>query len=71
MKQVNVIIKKDYSWYPSTCICENSKYLKSIADDSKIVCDKLYIMEIVSTNGANTIATNATRTVSINPDEKK
>ena len=24
--------KKDYSRNPSTCICENSKYLKSIAD---------------------------------------
>ena len=22
--------KKDYSWNPSTCICDNSKYLKSI-----------------------------------------
>ena len=24
---------KDYSWNPSTCICENGKYLKGIADD--------------------------------------
>ena len=24
--------KRDYSWNPSTCICENSKYLKSIDD---------------------------------------
>ena len=33
MKHVNVNVckKKDYSWNPSTCICENSKYLK-IAD---------------------------------------
>ena len=23
--------KKEYSWNPSTCICENGKYLKSIA----------------------------------------
>ena len=23
--------KKGYSWNPRTCICENSKYLKSIA----------------------------------------
>ena len=28
--------KKDYSWNPSTCICENSKYLKSNADTSVI-----------------------------------
>ena len=31
--------QKDYSWNPSTCICENSKYLKSIADNTEIVCD--------------------------------
>ena len=31
--------KKDYNWNPSTCICENSKYLKSIADSSVIECD--------------------------------
>ena len=24
--------KKDYIWNPSTCIFENSKYLKSVAD---------------------------------------
>ena len=29
---------KDYSWNRSTCICENGKYLKSVANDSKIVC---------------------------------
>ena len=28
--------RKDYSWNPSTCICENSKYLKSIAGTSVI-----------------------------------
>ena len=28
----NYKCKKDYSWNPSTGICENSKYLKSIAD---------------------------------------
>ena len=26
--------KEDYSWNPSICICENSKYLKSITDNS-------------------------------------
>ena len=30
--------KKDYSWNPSICICENGKYLRSILDGSKIVC---------------------------------
>ena len=33
--------KKDYSWNPSICICENGKYSKSIIDDSKIVCDEI------------------------------
>ena len=25
--------KKDYDWNPNTFICENSRYLKGIADD--------------------------------------
>ena len=34
----------------ATCICENSKYLKSIADTSVTQCDKIVIvMDIVST----------------------
>ena len=28
--------KKDYSWNPSTCICESSRHLKSIMCDKKI-----------------------------------
>ena len=40
--------KKDYSWNPSTCICENDKYLKRFVDDSKIVCDEIiYVIDIV------------------------
>ena len=35
--------KKYYNWNPNTCICNNGKYLKSIVDDSKIVCDGYYI----------------------------
>ena len=59
--------KKDYSWNHSTCVCENDKYLKSIVDDSKIVCDEIiYVMYIVSTNVANTISAN----VSTNSDNK-
>ena len=43
--------KKDYSWNPSTCICENSKYLESIADDSVIVYDEIInVTDSVSTN---------------------
>ena len=38
---------------------ENSKYLKSIVDDSKIVSNEIiYVMDIVSTNVVNTISTN-------------
>ena len=53
--------KKDYSCNPSTCICENSKYLKSIADTSVTECDEIIsVMEIVSTKKTNTIAANVT-----------
>ena len=31
--------KKDYSWNPSTCIFENSKYLKSVNDISVSKCN--------------------------------
>ena len=31
---------KDCSLNPSTCICENSKYLKSVADTLVTKCDK-------------------------------
>ena len=31
--------KINYSWNPNTSICENSKYLKSIADTFVIECD--------------------------------
>ena len=36
--------KKDYNWNPSTCICENSKYLKSVADTSMTNCDEIVIV---------------------------
>ena len=41
IKHVNVNLKiivsaKNYSWNPRTCICENSKYQKSIDDTSVI-----------------------------------
>ena len=71
--------KKYYSWNPSTFICENSKYLKSIADTPVIECDEIIIvMDIVSTKKTNTIAikktnivvTNITITASINCHSK-
>ena len=65
----NVIIK--YSWNPSTCICENSKYLKSIADTSVIECDEVItVMDTVSTKMTNAIATNVTSNASINCHSK-
>ena len=50
---VKVIVhaRKSYSWNPSTCICENSKHLISIE----------YVLDIVSTQITNTIATNVKR----------
>ena len=41
---------KDYSWNPSTCICENSTYLESTADTSAIECDEfIFVMDILIT----------------------
>ena len=34
-------VKKDYVWNPSTCNCENKKYLAIIMDDSAIMCDEV------------------------------
>ena len=60
--------RKRYSWNPSACICENDKYLKSIADTSVIAYDEIIsIINIVSTKMTNAIATN----VSINYHNKK
>ena len=74
MKHVNMSVKiiasakKDYSWNLSTYICENSKYLKSIADTLVIACDEIIpVMDIISTSVTNTIGT----TVSIYSDDKK
>ena len=47
MKHANVTVKmivhpkKRYIWNPVICICENGKYLKSIVDGSKMVCDEI------------------------------
>ena len=59
--------KKDYSWNLSTCICENGKYLKSVLDDSKILCNGIIsATDIVSTNVTNTVPTNVTKTIPTN-----
>ena len=53
--------EKDYSWNPSTCICKNKKYLKSIVNTSVIKCNEIVIvMNNLSTKQANTITTNIT-----------
>ena len=63
--------KRDYSWNPSTCICENSRYLKSFVDGLVIVCKEIInVTDSVSTNVTNTISTNVASAVSINSDDK-
>ena len=78
MKHINGNVKfivhaiRDYSWNHSTCICENSKYLKSIADTLVIECDEIIsVMDIVSTKKTTIIATNVTSTASTICDSKK
>ena len=58
--------KKDYSWNPSICTCEDSKYLKSIANTSVTECDEIIsVMDIGSTKMTNTTATNVTKIFSV------
>ena len=58
--------KKDHSWNLSACVCENSRYLKSI------MCDEIpNVTYSVPTNVTDTIPTNVTSSVSINSDDKK
>ena len=47
--------KKLYNWNRATCICMNGKYLRSIIDNSVIMCD-----EIISTvrNVSRTVTSN-------------
>ena len=35
------ISEKDHIWNPSTCDCENGKYLTIIMNDSTIICDEV------------------------------
>ena len=70
--KIIINVKKDYSWNPSTCICENSKYFKGIANTSVIEYDETTtVLDIVSTKKTNTIATNVTSTASINCHSKR
>ena len=57
---------------PSTCICENSRYLISIAETLVSVCDKIVnATNTIPVNMTNTISTNVTSTNSTNSDRKK
>ena len=68
IKHANVDIKIILAY----TLCENSKYLKSIADTSVIQCDEITtVMDIILTNVASAIATNVTCTASINCHSKK
>ena len=49
--------EKDYIWNPSTCSCENGKYLASIIGDSVITCDE--------------VIEGGTKAVTTNVDKKK
>ena len=49
---------------PSTCICENSKCLKSIADTSLTDCDKIIlVIDNVLAKNTNPIARKKTNTI--------
>ena len=62
----------DHSWNPSKCTCQNSKYLKRIANTSVIECDEIIIViENAFKKMANTIAANVMSTTSINCHSKK
>ena len=64
--------KENFSWNLSTCISENSKYLKNVSNTSVTKCDEIRIvMDIVSTKKTNTIATNVANTASINCHSKE
>ena len=59
VKKIDVC-EKNYVWNPATCNRENEKYLASIMDDSKIMCD-----EVIESFDEET------KTVPTNFDEKK
>ena len=51
----------------STCICENSKYIKGVGDTSLTKCYEIIIvMDVMLTKKLNTIATEKTNTVAAN-----
>ena len=66
------ICKKDYSWNPITCVCENRRYLQSIVDDLVIVCNEIIsVTDSTSRNVTNTILANVMSSVSIKSEDIK
>ena len=72
--------KKNYSWHPSTQICESNSYWKSVADNLIIIYDEIIIVtnsafrnmtNSLPTNVTNTILANSIITVSTNSNEKR
>ena len=57
-----VYAKNDYIQNPSACICENGKYLKSIVDNSVLVCDEII-------KAAYNVLSDVTNTISTKCDE--
>ena len=50
--------RKDYSWNPSTYICENSRYIKSAVDNSVAYDKVISVMNRVSTDVMSTVLIN-------------
>ena len=64
MKDVKVIVE--------SIVCAKNRYLKSIVDNSVIVCNEIVsITDSVSTNVISSVPANVTSNVSINSDNKK
>ena len=58
--------KNDCIWNPAKCTCENGKYVKSVVDNYKIVCD-----EIIETTKIASAKIVLTRNIARNFQEKK
>ena len=52
------IFEKDYVWNPSTCNCENRKYLASIINDSVILCNDIIDAKETNFNAKNVTCKN-------------
>ena len=60
-------MQKDYNCNPSACVCEICRYLKSIVDNSVILCRE--IIKVVDSASKN--VSKCCANVSINSDHKK